>query len=421
MELNNETRDMSSTSQLILLIGYSIFIVMHIIITFLLGWDKWILLLMLAGLAASWFMHIGAVFTDIQRITLISGFMMCSYFIYGTHLTSTYDLAIVMAGLMLFFILIGIKGLMYLCQITYYITMTYDLVCIAMDGGKFDTLLICRIVMQYAVITMIAGFGRLIISKWSGLIATMRDEIDGLTDATDRLNDFLANVSHEIRTPVNAVIGMSGICIDKEQDPEIKKDMISVRAAGRKVAEQIGDILDFSEIDRNIAVKNSEDYMMSSLINDIMTDIRLSYKTDIELVIDVDSSIPAIMNTDVAKLKKVIRALMSNALKFTKEGGVYLGISAQKHEYGVNLIFEISDTGSGMTDEELERVYERFYQSDSGRSRTGSGLGLGLSIASGFVSLLGGFMTISSRAGVDPVVKNNQQNRVNIIILILWL
>ncbi len=405
MELNNDTRDMSKTAQLILLIGYTIFIAMHVIITFLLGWDKWILLLMITGLVASWVMHIGSMFTDRQRLTLISGFMMCSYFIYGTHRTSTYDLSIVMAGLMLFFILIGVKGFLYLCQITYYITMTYDLICIAVDGGEFDILLICRIVMQYAVLTMIAMFGRLIIDKWTSLISAMKNEIDGLTDSTDRLNDFLANVSHEIRTPVNAIIGMSGICIDKESDPGIKNDMMSVRNAGRKVAEQIGDILDFSAIDRGLAVKNSEDYMMSSMINDIMTDIRMSYKTDIELVIDIDSSIPAVMNTDVAKLKKVIRALMSNAVKFTKEGGVYLGITSEKHDYGVNLIVEVADTGVGMTEEELERVYERFYQSDSGRSRTGSGLGLGLSIASGFVSLLGGFMTISSRVGVGTTVR----------------
>ena len=405
MDLNKETRDMSRSAQLLLLVGYSVFVVTHIILSFLLGWDKWILLLTAAGLIASWVMHIGSIFTSGQRLTLISGFLMCTFFIYGTHLTSTYDLSIVMASIMLFYILIGVRGYLILCQITYYITMIYDIVCIAVEGGEFDVLLICRIVLHFAAITLIAGFGRVVISKWNHLIDASKDEIDELTDSTNRLNDFLANVSHEIRTPVNAVIGLSGICIDKEKDPEIRKDMLSVRNAGRKVAEQIGDILDFSETDRGSAVKNSEDYMMSSLINDIMPGIREAKKAGVELVIDVDSSIPAVMNTDVAKLKKIIRALVSNAVKFTNEGGVYLGITAEKHDYGVNLLVEVSDTGVGMTEEELERVYERFYQSDSGRARTGSGLGLGLSIVSGFVSLLGGFMTITSRQNVGTTVR----------------
>ncbi|MBR4514992.1 MAG: response regulator [Lachnospiraceae bacterium] len=405
MELNKETRDMSRSAQLILLIGYTVLIALYFAATFLLGWEKWILVIVGAGLIASWAMHISSVFEDLQRIRIISGFVLCSFFIYGTHLTNTYDLAVVMASLMLFYILIGVRGLITMCQITYYITMTYALIVFMVQGGTFDALLVGRTFLHYIVITALAIFGRYIISRWKQVIHASEDEIEELTEATERLNDFLANVSHEIRTPVNAVIGLSGICIDKERDPEVKKDMESVRNAGRRVAEQIGDILDFSEIDRGRAVKNSEDYTMSSVLNDIMPDIRGAAKDGIELVFNVDSSVPALMNTDVAKLKKIIKALVSNALKFTNEGGVYLGISAEKHDYGVNLLVEVADTGIGMTEDELSRVYERFYQSDSGRARTGSGLGLGLSIVSGFVALLGGFMTISSRPGGGTTVR----------------
>ena len=162
----------------------------------------------------------------------------------------------------------------------------------------------------------------------------------GSQDSTERLNDFLANVSHEIRTPVNAIIGLTGICIDKEKDPEIEKELVAVRTAGRKVANQIDDILDYTEIDRKSAVKNSEDYMMSSMMNDIMPDLRAMMKDEVELVIDIDSRIPSVMNTDVVKLKKIIKALVSNGMKYTKEGGVYLKISSETQPYGVNLIIE---------------------------------------------------------------------------------
>ena len=178
------------------------------------------------------------------------------------------------------------------------------------------------------------------------------------------------------------------------------------------MSEQIGDILDFSEIDRGNIVCNLEDYMLSSAMNDLMNDIREMKKEGVEIVIDIDPTIPAVMNTDVTKLKKIIKALVSNGIKYTTEGGVYLKLHSEKQDYGVNLCIEVSDTGIGMTEEELEKVYERFYQTDSGRTRTGSGLGLGLSIVSGFVSLLGGFMTITSKKDEGTTVRVSLPQKV---------
>lgn len=405
MGLKSEKNELFQTSQVVIILFYTIFVVMHVIISFLFGWEKWILLPILAAVVASWGMYIGSVFRPNQRIWLIASFMMVTFFIYGTHSTSTYDLAIVMASLMVLFITTGIKGTIILCLITYYITMTYDVVKIAIAGNEFDSLLIARTVMHYFVMGMIAWFCVNTVQKWKQVMDASNEEIENLQDSTERLNDFLANVSHEIRTPVNAIIGLTGVCIDREKDPEIEKNMIAVRSAGRKVANQIGDILDFSEIDRKNAVKNCEDYMMSSMINDIMTDLREMMKDEVELIIDIDSHIPAVMNTDVTKLKKIIKALVSNGIKYTNEGGVYLYITSETQPYGVNLLIEVSDTGIGMSELELERVKERFYQSDSGRSRRANGLGLGLAIVAGFVEILGGFLTITSREGEGTTVR----------------
>ncbi|MCR5632858.1 MAG: response regulator [Eubacterium sp.] len=405
MEFNKETKEMFDVGRIILVVGYTIFALMHVIITFLLGWDKWVLLLIAVAVSCCWILHIQSLFTDIQRLWIIAMIMMCNYLIYGIHSTSTYDLAIVMAAIMMLFIMTGVKPLLTLCQITYYITMTYDLIEMVYNGVHFGVIDICRITMHYSVITMLAYFLKTIINNWGDVIRSSKEEIDELTESTERLNDFLANVSHEIRTPVNAIIGLSGICIDKEENPEVKKDMEEVRKAGHRVSDQIGDILDFSEIDRGNIVKNSEDFMLSSAVNDIMPDFREMMKPGVELVIDIDPAIPAVMNSDVTKLKKIIKALVSNGLKYTSEGGVFLKLSSELQGYGVNLFIQVSDTGIGMNEEELELIYERFYQSDSGRARVGSGLGLGLSIVSGFVSLLGGFMTINSKPEVGTTVR----------------
>ena len=96
------------------------------------------------------------------------------------------------------------------------------------------------------------------------------------------------------------------------------------------------------------------------------------------------------------KLKKILWHLIINGLKYTREGGVYVRISAKDQEYGVNLYIEVTDTGIGMSGAELDNVFERFYQGDSGRARTTSGLGLGMSIVSGFVYSMGGFITVES-------------------------
>lgn len=405
MSGKSDTNELFKTSNLILLAGFTLFAAALTAEAFLLDWEKWPLILIGVAVVSCWIMHIRRTGNESLRVWICAALMMCTFFYYGTHTSSTFDLAIVIATVMTLFTMTGMKGLVTLAQISFYLTMTYAIVEMVIDGYEFDLLVISRTVLHVFMITLVGWFARTIIEKWADVLSRSNDEIDQLTESTDRLNDFLANVSHEIRTPVNAVIGLTGVCIDKEKDADVRKDMMSVRSAGRKVAEQIGDILDFSEIDRNKAVKNCEDYMLSSLMNDLVSELRENRNDDVELVINISPSIPAVMNTDVAKLKKIIRALVSNGLKYTKSGGVYLKIDSEPKDYGVNLCIEVTDTGIGMTDEQLENVYERFYQADSGRSRSGGGLGLGLGIVNGFVKLLGGFMTIKSRPGVGTTVR----------------
>ena len=387
-----------------LLISYTIFSVILIGESLLMGWEIWALFPIAFGVILSWTMHLTNSVSPDLRIWMYSLLMMGTFFFYGVHDTSTFDLAIVISAVIILYTMTARKRLITLAQCTYYATMVYEIVTMVINGVSFDVLEISRTVLHICMITMICWFARTIIDKWEKVLGKSKDEIVQLTEATERLNDFLANVSHEIRTPVNAIIGLTGICIDKTDSDEIRNEMISVRNAGRKVAEQISDILDYSELDREKSVINCEDYMLSSVLHDLVTEIKQYKAREVELIIDVDPAIPSVMNSDVSKIKKILKALISNGLKYTRQGGVYVRITAEEHDYGVNLCFEITDTGIGMTEEELENVYSSFYQADSGRSRMGGGLGLGLAIVSGFVSILGGFMTISSKKDVGTTV-----------------
>ena len=404
MNRKYEKEDMFQTAHLTLLISYTLFSLILAVESFLMHWEEWAVLLIAAGVIICWVLHITGSLPRRSRMWISSILMMCTFFFYGIHETSTFDLAVVMSAVIVLYTMTGEKSMITLCQFTYYVTMTYELVTMTAGGTVFDTLAISRIFLHCVMIFFVGRFAKIIIERWAKVMRRTNDEVEKLTDSTERLNDFLANVSHELRTPVNAVIGLSSICLEKDLEPDIRKDMEEIRDAGRRVSEQIGDILDYSEIDRNDLAVNYEDYMLSSVLHDLVTEIRAEKTRNLELVIDVDPAIPAMMNTDVSKLKKILRSLISNGLKYTQEGGVYVRITSEPKEYGVNLQIEVSDTGIGMSEEELERISEQFYQADSGRARSAGGLGLGISIVYGFVSALGGFMTISSKKNVGTRV-----------------
>ena len=404
--------DLFQSSHLTLLVSYTIFAAILVVESFLMGWELWALLLVAGGIATAWVLHIRHNTPANVRIWVYAVLIMGCFFFYGIHETSTFDLALVMGAIIMLNTMSGKKSLITLCQFTFYITMGYSLINMIRNGTEFDVLLITRIILHFAMVYFIGRFAKVIIDKWMEVLNTSQNEVEQLTEATEHLNDFLANVSHELRTPVNAIIGLTTLCIDKSKHSQIEGDLVAVRDAGRKVAEQIGDILDYSEIDRKKAVCNNEDYMLSSVLHDLVNDVKQYKSRNVELIIDVDPSIPAVMNSDVAKIKKVLKALFTNGLKYTQKGGVYVRITTVSHEYGVNLCIEVTDTGKGMTEYELEKVYDSFYQADSSRTRQGGGLGLGLAIASGFVALLGGFMTIDSKPDVGTTVNVSIPQRV---------
>ncbi len=400
-----DQNELFKSSQLMILNLFSILAVILIGESLLLHWETWALVLIAAGLIISWALHIRQSINDNARLWIYSFLMMATFFFYGAHQTSTFDLALVMVAVMSVYTMTGQRTLILLCQITFYITFAYEIIIMYLNGEQFDSLVITRSLLHIALVTAVGWVARTIIEKWSKVLSKSSDEISALRDATTRLNDFLANISHEIRTPVNAVIGLTGVCIGKEKDAEVKKDLLAIEEAGKRVGEQISDILDYSEIDMNKLAVSTEDYMMSSLLNDLVTELTPYKRNNIELVIDVDANLPSVLNTDVSKLKKIMWHLVVNGLKYTKEGGVYVHITSVPREYGVNLCVEVTDTGIGMSEAEIERIFDRFYQADSGRSRATSGLGLGLTIVNGFVRSMGGFLTIESQSGKGTTVR----------------
>ncbi len=405
MKKNIGENSIFKTSHMMILISLSLFSVLLTAESFLMGWETWMVFILGTAVLGCWFMHLRNILTSYQRLWIYSILMMIMSVFYGIHLTSTFDLIGVFSVCIIMSTMTGIKALINMWQVTYYLILAYDLVIMWDQKYEFDGLTISRILLHAFLIFVAGWISRIVIRKWTEILNQSKDEIENLHGATTRLNDFLANVSHEIRTPINAVIGLSDVCIKKEDNPEIRKDMSSVKDAGKRIAEQISDILDYSEIDMKKLDVNLEQYMLSYVVNDVVTEMAYVKPAHLELIVDVDAACPAMMVTDVTKLKKIMWHLISNGLKYTKNGGVYVHIYPITQKYGINLCIEVEDTGIGMNQEEREHIYEHFYQGNSGRTRSTSGLGLGMPIVLGFVKALGGFMIINSEPAKGTKVK----------------
>ncbi|MCR5282501.1 MAG: response regulator [Lachnospiraceae bacterium] len=397
--------ELSRTSQMVILVSYTAFSLILIGESLLLGWEKWALVLMSLALIGAWIIHIRQKVDPNVRLWIYSFMMMAVFFFYGIHRTSLFDLAGVMLVVIMIYTMTGKRALVLLCQFTYFVTFGYGLIQYWISGELIDALVITRSMLHIVLIIMGGQIGRIIIETWNKVLEKSSSEIRELKEATERLDNFLANVSHEIRTPVNAVIGLSSV-LKKETLPAAATDSITaISRAGHRVAEQIGDILDFTEIDMDKLSVNNETYLMGSLVNDVLVQLGNVDTYDLDFVMDLESGVPAELTGDASKIKKILWHLISNGFKFTKEGGVYVHLYPIRREYGINLVIEVRDTGVGIDDDEIEHIYEQFYQSDASRARTVGGLGLGIPIVNGFVKALGGVMAIESDQGEGTTVR----------------
>ncbi|MCH5268329.1 MAG: response regulator [Lachnospiraceae bacterium] len=230
--------------------------------------------------------------------------------------------------------------------------------------------------------------------------------IDVLQEAEHSKDDFLSNVSHEIRTPINTICGMSEL-VQGEEDPRKMRDaLFDIQQAGRNLLSVVSDILDFSELQSGKIEIQEEEYNISSTINDIIN-MSLARKNQkkIEFIVDCDANIPKGLLGDEKKLRRIIMNLVNNAIKFTKDGGVTIHISSRQEEYGINLIITVSDTGIGMEAKNMEKIFTSFSQIDTRKNRQEGGIGLGLAISQALVERMGGVITIKSKLGKGTAVR----------------
>lgn len=214
-------------------------------------------------------------------------------------------------------------------------------------------------------------------------------------------SDFLANMSHEIRTPMNAVIGMAEMALREDLTPAAREYIGQIKSSGQTLLTIINDILDFSKIESGMMDISDVEYEPMSMINDVSNIImtRIGSK-DLELTVDVNPDLPAGLYGDNVRIKQVMVNIANNAVKFTKAGNVHIKVDfLQTSEDMIELIVSITDTGSGIKESDMSKLFQSFQQLDSKRNRNIEGTGLGLAICKQLVTLMKGKIHVESIYG----------------------
>ena len=219
-------------------------------------------------------------------------------------------------------------------------------------------------------------------------------------------DDFLANLSHEIRTPINTISGMSEILLLEKDSEKVKEEVYAIQMGSRNLMNVVRDILDFSELQSGKLEIVEDAYDVTSVIHDIIRmTVAQKEEKNLEIIVDIDPGIPKILLGDEKRIRRLVMNIVDNAVKFTNEGGVCIQVGARREEYGVNLLFMIRDTGIGMSQKTIEKLFTVYNQADSSSSRQEGGVGLGLAISQTIVHKMGGVITVKSKQGEGTVMR----------------
>ncbi|MDR2305511.1 MAG: response regulator [Treponema sp.] len=220
-------------------------------------------------------------------------------------------------------------------------------------------------------------------------------------NANKAKSQFLSAMSHEIRTPMNAVIGISELVLRENISPKVQDYIGQIKQAGGSLLAIINDILDFSKIESGKMEIHPAKYALPSILNDVVTiiGIRLHEKS-LDFKIDVDSSLPYLLFGDEIRIRQILLNLLNNAVKYTKKGYIKFSVSGEiTGKETINIKFEISDSGIGIKEEDLEKIFGDFVRFDNDNNRNIEGTGLGLAITYNLCRLMGGNISVASVYG----------------------
>lgn len=218
-------------------------------------------------------------------------------------------------------------------------------------------------------------------------------------------SEFLANISHELRTPMNAILGMTHLALDEKLSPVVRDYLETSVAAANNLLNLLNEILDFSRIEAGKFSLDVGNFSLSTLLNECMKTMAIrAYGKGLELAYELPAELPDALEGDSQRLRQVLINLIGNAIKFTPVGEVLVRVREESRTGDrLTLLFEVSDTGIGISPEDQEKIFAPFAQADTSTTREYGGTGLGLAICSDLIRMMGGRMWVHSTPGRGSV------------------
>ena len=265
--------------------------------------------------------------------------------------------------------------------------------------------LIAEYILLYVVQTIL--FKRELLSVESTktveeLIKVIGAKREAALEANRAKSDFLANMSHEIRTPINAVLGFNEMILRENVDPNVKEFSLDIRSSGNSLLALVNDILDFSKIEAGKMEILPVTYDLSTMLNDLINVIGYrAMEKGLSLRVDIDPTLPHFLYGDEVRIKQIITNLLTNAVKYTEDGFVEMQIEYEQFDdYQIEMTVSVRDTGQGIKEEDIEKLYLPFERLDSTKNRNIEGTGLGIPLTRTLLELMGSKLEIESTYGV---------------------
>ena len=359
-----------------------------------------------------WLMHLAI------NIECVVYWVTFGFFLYtgGTEGSSIFLFFVAVPVVFFFFNLVYGS---YFCSVFFIMMVVYFNTPLCESGYQFPSVYYARMPMMYLACVIMCA-----VAQYEVVKARIKqdDALEAARQANEAKTDFLANTSHEIRTPINAVLGMNEMILreaDKmEKLPETDADAFresvrkirnysgNVDSAGSNLLAIINDILDFTKIEEGRMDIIPAEYQLSSVLNDVSNMIYFKAKQkNLQFVTDVDKELPDNLYGDVVRVRQVITNILNNAVKYTDEGTVSLKVKGSMLDLKddgkpiLELVVTVSDTGIGISDEDIGRLFEKFERVDLEKNSTKEGTGLGLAITKMLLDMMGGTITVQSVYG----------------------